>query len=215
VLARTVHDTLTGQGMTAVVGEFVGDHGLTVADTYGSLGYTRFERMLMSAELADERLQGAQMKSMTYVCNEWAADVLVDAYRGHPSRPIHPETHDREAAMAFLETYQSGAFGVTHEHYYRAKGTGETYDGVIAGAEAAPDVGFVLHVATKRAAQGAGIGQQLILDLAEAFRRDGYSRIALGVTRGNRAEKLYTRLGFEWLAPVETYVWWADPGQSC
>jgi len=112
-LARAVHGSLRAEGVHAVVGEFVGDHGLDLRAVFESLGYTRYERMLMSAELADGRLSSGGETSLDYVNNAWAADVLVDAYRDHPSRPLHPETHERDShgSPAFrLGTQKSGKF---------------------------------------------------------------------------------------------------------
>ncbi|MCC6154607.1 MAG: GNAT family N-acetyltransferase, partial [Candidatus Hydrogenedentes bacterium] len=51
-------------------------------------------------------------------------------------------------------------------------------------------------------------GTQLILELAHCFREAGLERIALGVTNDNPARRLYERLGFRKILPVNAYVWW-------
>jgi ribosomal protein S18 acetylase RimI-like enzyme len=78
---------------------------------------------------------------------------------------------------------------------------------VVLGAIIAPGTGFVLQVAVRREKQGHGLGTDLLRGLAAAFRDAGLRDVALGVTRGNPAEGLYARLGFEVLREVNAYVW--------
>jgi ribosomal-protein-alanine N-acetyltransferase len=80
--------------------------------------------------------------------------------------------------------------------------------GVVLGCEIAPDYGFILQVAVRRERQGMGIGGRLIRGLAAQFRAHGMTHIALGVTLENPAVRLYRRLGFDVVKPVNAYVWW-------
>ncbi len=207
---------LRRRGVRAIIGEFVRYRPLDLEDTLLKLGYLKFDRQLMIADLGDPRLatEGAVSSSACGERDELAADVLVDAYCDHPSRILHPEAHDDSSAIGFLESFRAGGFGATRDSLYRICQSGDRCEGMIAGAEAAPDVGFILHVATTRRVRGSGMGTRLIRELADALRVAGYRRVGLGVTRGNPAERLYARLGFEHLLPVETYVWWATPNSG-
>ncbi len=210
-LLETATSHLRDEGVRAIIGEFVQFRTLGIEQTMSKLGFTRFNRRLMLADLSDARLalDGPPRTVPCGVRDSDAAEVLVEAYRNHPSRRLHPEAHDCESATTFFEGFRAGGYGATTSAFYRMQLVDDTCIGVIAGAEAAPGVGFILHVATSPAAQGAGVGTNLIRELAEEFRRYGYDRIALGVTCGNPAEQLYERLGFNHLMPVETYAWWA------
>ncbi len=198
------------RGVRAVIGEFVAHRPLHISESLVDLGFTRFDRQLMIADLSDGRLavDGPAETSQCGTRDGLAADVLVDAYRVHPGRALHPETHDMESALGFLKHFRAGGFGATRPSFYRGYPLDDAFQGMIAGAEAAPDVGFILHVAAVRSSQGSGVGTRLIREVGAAFRRAGFARVALGVTCGNPAEQLYGRLGFEPLMPVETYVWW-------
>ncbi len=45
-------------------------------------------------------------------------------------------------------------------------------------------------------------------EAADAFRRQGLDRTALGVTVDNPARRLYERLGFAPIKPIDAYAWW-------
>jgi ribosomal protein S18 acetylase RimI-like enzyme len=202
---------LRDRGMRAVIGEFVRYCPINLEEPMTRLGFSKFDRQLMIADLEDQRLM-LDTPAETSPCGErdrLAAGVLVDAYRGHPSRQLHPEAHDEESALTFLEVFRANGFGAMTPSLYRLYVFHDECQGMITGAEAAPDIGFILHVATRRSIHGKGVGSRLIREVAEAFRDAGYRRIALGVTCGNPAERLYERLGFNHLIPVETYAWWA------
>ena len=202
---------LRHEGVRAIIGEFVRYRALTIEQSMWKLNFSRFNRRLMIADLSDPRL-AAEAPPTTVPCgarDAMAANVLVEAYREHPSRDLHPEAHDKSSATSFFEGFRAGGYGATTSAFYRMQRERDSCVGIIAGAEAAPGVGFILHVATSPSAQCAGVGTQLIRELAAEFRRYGYKRIALGVTCGNPAERLYERLGFRDLLPVETYAWWA------
>jgi len=210
-LLNTATAELRAEGVRGIIGEFVRYRPLAVERPLTSLGFTRFDRQMMIADVGNPNL-ALNVPSSTSPCGDrdtLAAGVLVDAYEGHPSRSLHPEAQDETGAISFLETFRAGGFGATMPSLYRIYGTNDDCRGMIAAAEAAPDVGFILHVASRRSAQGTGIGSQLVREVAAIFRSGGYSRIALGVTCGNPAERLYARLGFDHLMPVETYAWWA------
>lgn len=212
-LLNAVTIDLRDQGIHAIIGEFVRHRPLQIERPLTRLGYSKFDRQLMIADLSDPRL-ALDAPPITSRCGDrdtLAAGVLVDAYQGHPSRPLHPEAHDPQSAEAFLKTFRAGGFGATLPSLYRTYTLEGDCLGVICAAEATPDVGFILHVASTRSSHGTGIGTHLVRDVAAAFRDAGYARIALGVTCGNPAERLYERLGFEPLIPVETYAWWAAP----
>jgi ribosomal protein S18 acetylase RimI-like enzyme len=66
--------------------------------------------------------------------------------------------------------------------------------------EQTPEVSLAL----KPAFRGKGIGTKLIEVLGHALQQQGYEQISLSVDKCNRAESLYTKLGFKAIAAVES-----------
>jgi len=203
--------TLRAGGVDAVVSECVPFCALDVAATYCELGFDHVERALMAAPLEAPGLnQPAEPKGRAVTETQYAeaAAVIVDAYRGHPGRRLHTEVLSQTDAADFLERVALGYFGAFEPDYVRAIEVEGRAVGVVVGCQIAPEHGFVLQLAVCRDHQRRGLGTRLINDLAREFRAAGLSHAALGVTVASPALRLYERLGFVLLRPVDTYVWW-------
>ena len=203
--------TLRAGGVTGIVSDYVPLCALRDEEVFTALGFERFERALMMADLSSGPLCGTgAADSEPYGEAAWpaVADVIQDAYRDDPGRNLHVGVRCHDAALRFLRRASEGAFGATRPEYGRTA----TRDGVVAGAivgsQVAPEVGFVIQVAVRRASRGEGLGTGLLLDLAEAFRQAGLSRMALGVTVGNPAARLYEGLAFRKVRRVNSFAWW-------
>lgn len=211
MLLREAVRALRAKPVDFIVSEFLPACRLNTAETFTDLGFTRIDRVLMRAPLAGEALQPDACPMVRSVDRaDWAraADTLVSAYRDHPGSPLHPEVRNREEALLFMERAALGGYGKWLPAYFRAIPGEEGYEAVILGCEVAPDTGFVLHVATRRACRGRGYGAALLRDLGAQFRRQGLRYMALGVTAANPARRLYERLGFTLLREVEAWSWW-------
>jgi len=198
-------------GAEGIVAECVAFCPLRLEGTYRALGFEKVERLLMAAPLSLPTLACVgPPTSRPYEEEQWVdiAETIVDAYRDHPGRKLHVEVRDPLHALAFLKSVSSGGYGLAQPGYGRAIRRNGRCAGAIVGCEVAPDVGFVLQVAVRPPFQRQGIGTQLLRDLAYEYRKAGLSRMALGVTRTNPAKRLYDRLGFGSLRPVNAYVWW-------
>jgi GNAT superfamily N-acetyltransferase len=57
-----------------------------------------------------------------------------------------------------------------------------------------------LAVAVAAGARGTGIGTQLLNELADRARAAGFARLSLSVDAGNRARRLYERVGYRQLS---------------
>lgn len=147
---------------------------------------------------------------------EWerAARCLVDAYAREPGRNLHIEVCDTHRALGFISRVAAGHFGRVLPDYLLVAMDGEHCAGTILGCEVGPETGFVLQVVVEPAYRGQGLARMLIVALAGAFARNGMRQIGLGVTCDNPARRLYARLGFEEIRPVNAYVWWADQGND-
>jgi ribosomal protein S18 acetylase RimI-like enzyme len=138
-----------------------------------------------------------------------AAQGLVDAYDGEPGHDLHIEVHDPQRALGFLSRVDAGYFGRTSPDYMLIAMDGSRCAGLALGSEAAPDTGFVLQVAVPPPYRNQGIAAALLQVLCATFAENGLSQVGLGVTSANPARRLYERLGFRTVRPIDAYVWWA------
>lgn len=208
--------TFRANGIGAILSECVPFCPLRLDAVFEALGFERIERTLMSAPLDSPALTCCPAISTPYAAREWdaVAGTIVEAYQDHPGRKLHTEVRDEVQALTFLDSVASGGYGSVKPAYGRAVWRDGECAGVVVGCEIAPEMGFVLQLAVRPAYQRCGLGTGLLRDLAEAFRGEGLVRMILGVTRSNPAKRLYDRLGFEPIRPVNAYVWW-DAGMGC
>jgi ribosomal protein S18 acetylase RimI-like enzyme len=137
-----------------------------------------------------------------------AAACIVDSYRNHPGRRLHLEVHDLEGARDFLQRVVAGSYGTTRPDYLRSRWQLDACVGAALGCEVSPGCGFLLQLIVRQEVWGQGIGTTLVKDLATVFHERSMDQMLLGVTSNNPARRLYERLGFETLLPVNAYVWW-------
>lgn len=198
-------------GVDGIISECVPFCELAEAASYAGLGFTPIERAIMRADIGTFSFEHAHKEETLLLEPEdqaEAAEVLVEAYADHSARVLHPAFHSERSALAFVSGIVAGDFGVTRPEYCRILRVDGRLAGVIFGAQAAPDVGFVLQIAVPPAFQGCGLGTVLLGDLADAFEHAGMARIALGVTMDNPARRLYERLGFTIRQRITAYTWW-------
>lgn len=179
-----------------------------VDDTLAWMDFQRVERMLMAMPIAGPPASLSMTRTLTANDYEQAAHVLVAAYANHPGRKLHSEVRGLPEARAFITGVAEGRFGATRPEYLRSIGDGESMRGVFLGARAAPETGFVLHVAVHPTVQGEGYGARLLREGFASFQHDGLTRVVLGVTKTNPAVRLYERLGFRHLRDISAYTWW-------
>jgi ribosomal protein S18 acetylase RimI-like enzyme len=210
-LVRVAVADLRAGGVAGISAEPVALGHLELDEAFASLGFTRIERQLMAAPLQSKPLLAALLpESITADVRDYAqvAEIIVDAYRNDPGRELHAEVRTAIGAESFVRTAADGAYGPSRPGFIRLVRRMGKAVAAIVGCEAAPGVGFVLQVVVRPEARGQGLGTQLILELAQCFRDAGLDRMALGVTNDNPARRLYVRLGFRKILPVNAYVWW-------
>ena len=210
-LAETAVSELRSCGVTGISAEPVALCALELDGVFASLGFAKVERQLMAAPLNAKPLSAALLtESVTADLRDYTrvGEIIVDAYRGHPGRELHAEVRTLAGAEGFVRTAADGAYGQTRPGFIRILRRMGRPVAAIVGCEAAPKIGFVLQVVVRPSEQGRGLGTQLMLELAHCFREAGLERIALGVTNDNPARRLYERLGFRKILPVNAYVWW-------
>ena len=210
-LVRETVRTFRAAGVDAVLSECIAFCPLALDAAYEAFGFERIERAVLTARTDDARLavEGVPV-SQPFRADRYpeVARVIVDAYRDHPGRKIQVEVHNEYTARNFLEAVECGEYGEARPGYQRAVDREGRCLGAIIGCEAAPQYGFILQVAVRQTAQGQGMGARLIREIIREFRRAGLTRVSLGVTLDSPAFRLYQRLGFEVLRPVNAYVWW-------
>lgn len=212
LLVEALVEEFRHRGLPGVVCECLPFCEIDAAEAFAGMGFTTIRRLLMMAPLDASGLappsqegglcEGAALQD--------AAQVIVDAYAGDPGRELHAEVRSQRRAHRFLEQALAGRFGTVRPGYVRMLSREGQPAAVVVGCEVAPGVGFVLQVAVAPRFRGAGLATQLIRELAERFRQAGLTRVGLGVTVSNPARRLYERLGFETVRPVDAFVWWRD-----
>ncbi len=183
------------------------------------LGFDHISRELMIAPM-DALQQAGQPQAgtpepMPYSPTHWdaIAQCLLDAYAGEPGSRLHIEVTESRLALGFVERVVLGSFGNVLSQYQLALWQKDRCEGAVLGCEVAPKTGFVLQVVTAPEARGKGIATRLLRALAASFAEQGLTQVALGVTRSNPARRLYEKLGFRHVQPVDAYIWWR-PGHD-
>ena len=200
-----------GGGSAGIVFECVAFCPLDLAAVLPPAGFELVPRELMWTE-ARPLAVGARGDSPVVALTEkdWpeASACIIDAYRGHPGRRLHYEVRDLPHTADFVSRVAAGRYGsVIGGGLLGVRGE-NGWDGVLAGCEVAPGVGFVLQLAVRRAMQGRGIGTALMRGAARRFSDAGMKRVALGVSVSDPAHTLYARLGFQAIRAVDAYIWW-------
>ena len=200
-------------GVPGVVSEFVPHCLLNEEAVYRRLGFTKSDRAIMGRFLEDtsEAVEGDPVSRIVSPGEERdVAGTIVEAYRNHPDRALHPEVRDVDSALRFVESIQAGNFGRFEPDYARALDGKGDLAGIILGCETTANVGFVLMVSVAPEFQGQGQGEMLMRNLLREFQGFGLERVALGVTLDNPAVRLYERLGFSVLKTIRAYAWWPE-----
>ncbi len=193
-----------------VVAEVTPFSPLELDSVFAALGFERIARQLMHAPLEAPGLQvRREWRSVPLEQEDWpeAAACIVDAYQDHPGQRLHFEVRSQANALDFLRRVYGGSYGTIEPGYARMIVADGVCAGVILGCEIAPGAGFVLQLAVVRKYQGAGLGAALLRELAHVFRTQSLDKVVLGVTTDNPARRLYERLGFSLLRPIEAFVW--------
>jgi len=209
-LMRESVQTFRAAGVDGILCESVVLCPLDLDATFAALGFAKVERLLMAAPADAPGLQvDGPSQSAPCRASDWAevADVLVDAHRDHPGRRLHAEVRDPASASNFLTRVLAGGYGRVRPDFMRVIRVEGVCAGTVIGCQIAADVGFVLYLVVRPAYQGRGIGTRLLREAAQAFRDAAVERIALGVTASDPAVRLYARLGFAPLRPINAYVW--------
>ncbi len=212
-LLRSLVPVLKAQPLEGVLFDCLPACPLDIAGAMTDLGFTRVPRLFMTASLDAPALQsGATAFTLPLEAHEFAqaGQVLAAAYENHPGRFLDRDVRTPADAERFIGFVSEGMYGSVRPAYLRRLTQGGVAAGLILGARAAPGVGFVLHVAVAPRFQGQGVGAALMRELAAVFQNDGLHKMALGVTVGNPARRLYERLGFESVREVDSYAWWRD-----
>lgn len=210
MIAESVN-TFRAGGADGILSECITFCPLEEEEVYAELGFAKVDRAIMGAELgglAFHSDEPAASRPLGLRDGPEAAEIIVEAYEGHPGRSLHNEVRTPSAALAFINSVTSGGYGEVRDAYVRVLHCKGDPAGVIVGCEVAPDVGFVLQVAVRPACQGRGLGSRLVRELAGVFAEAGLDRMALGVTWDNPARRLYERLGFASWRRLNAYVWW-------
>lgn len=216
-LVREAAAVLRMNPIERMVVELVPFCALDLKEVLAELGFEYIARQLMRISLEAPGLAPAEAwHSVPLRPEDWAgaAACIVDAYRGHPGHRLHFEVGHVDRALDFLARVHNGNYGPVTPGFVRMVAEGGQCAGVVLACELAPRVGFVLQVAVSPAFQGRGMGTTLLREVAGVFRDRGLESMVLGVTRDNPARRLYERLGFSEIRPVEAYVWTRDPASS-
>lgn len=208
-IAAVLIDTLREAKASGIICESIPFCSLDISPTFVNLGFDRVEREIMTCPLGSIE-NGAEnsTRPMRAGDEEAVAEVLVDSYRNHPGRDLHPEVRTKAAALTLVWGTVAGHYGEVNPEYLRVAEIDGTIAGALLGCEAVAGVGFVLHVTVHPDHQGRGIGEALMRDALHHFQLGGLSQSALGVSVDNPAKRLYERLGFQTRRAIEAFHWW-------
>ncbi|MCP4644703.1 MAG: GNAT family N-acetyltransferase [bacterium] len=215
LIERVVHKLREGRP-AGIVSESIPFCHVDRDRTYESLGFTRWDRQVMTAPLDASPLDPPSPDGRVAREEDAAdvGDVIADAYRDHPERLLHADVRTPEHALGFVRSAMHGGYGRVPTGFIRTLHRDDRAVGAIVGCEVAPGVGFILQVAVRPEYRGRHLGRQLIRELAQRFREAGYDRMALGVTLDNPALRLYQRLAFTPARRINAYTWWEDQTEA-
>jgi ribosomal protein S18 acetylase RimI-like enzyme len=176
-----------------------------------------YPRQFMLADLAEvDRLPPAPTASR-FQFRPWdtrrqddAAAVIAGAYQGHVDARINDQYRSWAGARRFIgNIVQYPGCGQFYAPASLAAFDAEgRAAGVILCSSVASDTGHITQVCVAPAAQGLGIGYELIRRALGVLRENGCEKTSLTVTASNaQAIRLYQRIGFRSVRRFAAYVW--------
>lgn len=209
-LLETAHRDIRNAGLAAISCEMIPFGATEVEAAFGALGFHSLARafLVRPCHPAFRSIgPNASVRPLAIGQRSEAAGLITRAYANHPDRILHPDLVETTRAQRFLDSVASGAYGPTDDASLIGIVDGRELAGLLVGCESPAGVGFILQVAVDPSHQNQGLGRTLIEHFASHCARRGLERLALGVTRGNPAERLYARLGFRAVRQVRAFVW--------
>lgn len=154
---------------------------------------------------------GLQLSSWSGGDRDAAAELIAAAYRGHVDSLVNELYGSVEGARGLLRrlTARTGPARFFPPASVVARGPGEaSLAGMTMGSMVGDRVGHVLQLCVSPAAQGRGLGSELLRRSLSAFSSAGCEAVSLTVTRSNRkALEFYERRGFASIASYPAFVW--------
>lgn len=207
-MVRRLRDDATTLG---VIVEYLPFHRSELDGEFQLLGFQKMERLIMTADLPLALAGRKQTVPLEMRHFDSAAQCLMEAYREHPSRSLHPETHGYRNAVDYLHRVWSGNYGAVRPETLRVCcDAAGAVTALCIGSQMLPGLGFIVQIVTHPRAQGQGLGTALLTEVCQNFHASGLERVALGVTGDNPARALYERLGFQAGRPFRSYYWWRN-----
>ncbi len=154
---------------------------------------------------------GLQLSRWSDRHREGAAELIASAYRGHVDSFVNELYGSVEGARSLLRrlTARTGPTWFFPPASAIARAPGEaSLAGMTMGSMVGDRVGHVLQLCVSPAAQGRGLGSELLRHSLSAFASAGCEAVSLTVTRSNRkALEFYERRGFDSIASFPAFVW--------
>jgi ribosomal protein S18 acetylase RimI-like enzyme len=147
--------------------------------------------------------------------SEWrqaeVGHLIADAYQGHIDGQINDQYRSVAGAQRFLTNIVQypgcGTFFAPASFLAAHASTGRLRGACLASL-VAPAVGHITQVCVEPAAQGTGLGYELVRCSLAALAAHGCRKASLTVTSANRnAVSLYERMGFAVRRRFAAYVW--------
>ena len=142
--------------------------------------------------------------------SEDAAQLIPLSYRGHVDSDINDQYRSVGGSRRFLHNivqYPGCGTFFQPASYVATDGDGNLL-GLCLASLVAHDIGHLTQICVSPAAQGRGLGYELIRRSIETLRASGCRKVSLTVTSSNReAIRLYERVGFERTRRFRAMVW--------
>ena len=174
--------------------------------------YSRDFFLLDTAEAAQlpPKMTGVRFDRWQERWSEDAAQLIPICYRGHVDSDINDQYRSAAGARRFLHNIVQypgcGTFFQPASHI--ATDDDGNLLGLCLASLVAHDVGHLTQICVAPAAQGFGLGYELMRRSMEALRVSGCRRVSLTVTSSNReAVRLYERIGFQRERRFRAIVW--------
>jgi ribosomal protein S18 acetylase RimI-like enzyme len=143
-------------------------------------------------------------------CQEDAARVIAEAYRGHIDSDINDQYRSSAGARRFLlNIVQYPGCGTFYQpaSIVAADRSGRIH-GICLGSLVQQDVGHITQICVTPEVRGCGVGYELLRRSLLELRRVGCRKVSLTVTTSNdKAIKLYESVGFRQSRTFAAYVW--------
>lgn len=140
-----------------------------------------------------------------------AAELIAEAYRGHPDSLINDQYHSVHGSMRFLHNivrYSGcGVFSPLASHVVMDRASRELV-ALVLGSRVSPESGHITQVCVHPAYRRQGMARLLLATAAAQFVRQGVAEISLTVTEANGdAIALYESEGYECRHRFDAAVW--------